>query len=100
MKKFFIFILVTTIMVVFSSCGESFDRTMKDFQSDYNGGLNRRVTVYDYDGQVIKSWEGKFDTQMGDTSGVPYVKFDMPDSTGRKHRVIIQGGIIVNEEIH
>jgi hypothetical protein len=36
---------------------------------------------------------------MGDTSGVPYVKFDIPDGTGRKVRVIVQGGIIINEEI-
>ncbi len=99
MKKFFIFILVSITMIVFSSCGESYERAIKDFKSDYTGGLNRRVTVYDYNGQVIKSWEGKFDTQMGDSSGVPYVKFDMPDSTGRKTRVIIQGGVIINEEL-
>lgn len=99
MKKFFIFILVSITMIVFSSCGESYERAIKDFKSDYNGGLNRRVTVYDYNGQVIKSWEGKFDTQMGDSSGVPYVKFDIPDSTGRKTRVIIQGGVIINEEL-
>jgi hypothetical protein len=36
---------------------------------------------------------------MGDTSGVPFVEFDRIDSTGRKVRVIIQGGIIINEEL-
>ena len=72
---------------------------IKDIESDYGGGLYRKITVYDYNGNVVQTWEGKFDTQMGDTSGVPYVKFDRIDSSGRKVRVIVQGGIIINEEI-
>ena len=72
---------------------------VKDIKSDYGGGLHRKVTVYDYNGNVVQTWEGKFDTQMGDTSGVPYVKFDRVDSTGKNVRVIVQGGIIINEEI-
>lgn len=99
MKTFIKFIFGALLIVAVSSCGESFDRKIKDFQSDYNGGLQRKVTVYDYNGNLIKTWEGKFDTQMGDTSGVPYVKFDIPDETGRKVRIIVQGGIIINEEI-
>ena len=99
MKKIFNFIFGAVLLVAVSSCGESYDRMIKDFKSDYHGGLQRKVTVYDYNGNLIKTWEGKFDTQMGDTSGVPYVKFDIPDGTGRKVRVIVQGGIIINEEI-
>ena len=99
MKTFIKFIFGAVLLVAVSSCSESFDRLAKDFSSDYGGGLNRKVTVYDYNGNLIKTWEGKFDTQMGDTSGVPYVKFDLPDSTGRKVRVIVQGGIIINEEL-
>ena len=98
MKTFIKFIIGAVLVVAVSSC-ESFYREVKDVQSDYRGGLNRRVTVYDYQGNAIKSWEGKFDTQMGDSSGVPYVKFDRTDSTGRKVRVLVQGGIIINEEI-
>ena len=87
------------MLVAISSCTESFERTIKDMKSDYGGGLYRRVTVYDYNGDIIKTWEGKFDTQMGDSAGTPYVKFDLPDSTGKKVRVMVQGGIIINEEI-
>ena len=97
--SFFKFAIVSLFAIVTSSCTESFDRMVKDMSSDYGGGLHRRVTVYDYNGEVIKSWTGKFDTQMGDSSGVPYVKFDIPDSTGRKVRVLVQGGIIINEEL-
>lgn len=99
MKTLIKFIFGAVLLIAVSSCTESFDRYAKDLKSDYGGGLNRRVTVYDYSGNVVQTWEGKFDTQMGDTSGVPYVKFDRRDSTGRKIRVIVQGGIIINEEI-
>lgn len=99
MKTFIKFIIGAVLLVAVTSCGESWDRTMKDFRSDYGGGLYRKVTVYDYNGNVIKTWKGRFDTQMGDSAGTPYVKFDIPDSTGRKVRVMVQGGIIINEEI-
>lgn len=98
MKTFIKFIIGAVLLLSIGSC-ESFERSVKDIQSDYGGGLNRRVTVYDYQGNIIKSWEGKFDTQMGDSEGTPYVKFDRTDSTGRKVRVLVQGGIIINEEI-
>lgn len=99
MKTFIKFIFGAIMLVAISSCTESFERTIKDMKSDYGGGLYRRVTVYDYNGDVIKIWEGKFDTQMGDSAGTPYVKFDRTDSTGKKVRVMVQGGIIINEEI-
>lgn len=99
MKTFIKFIFGAVLLVAVSSCTESFDRFTKDLQSDYGGGLNRKVSVYDYNGNLVKTWEGKFDTRMGDTSGVPFVEFDRIDSTGRKVRVIIQGGIIINEEL-
>jgi hypothetical protein len=99
MKTFIKFIFGAIMLVAISSCTESFERTIKDMKSDYGGGLYRRVTVYDYNGDIIKTWEGKFDTQMGDSAGTPYVKFDLPDSTGKKVRVMVQGGIIINEEI-
>jgi hypothetical protein len=99
MKTFIKFIFGAVLLVAVSSCSESFDRLAKDFESDFGGGLNRKITVYDYNGNLVKTWEGKFDTQMGNTSGVPYVEFDRPDSTGKKVRVIVQGGIIINEEL-
>ena len=102
MKTFIKFIIGAILVIAIGatiSCSESWERTVKDIRSDYGGGLYRRVTVYDYQGDTIKSWEGKFDIQMGDSSGVPYVKFDRNDSTGRKVRVLVQGGIIINEEI-
>ena len=60
MKSFFKFAIVVLFAIVTSSCTvcsctESWDRMVKDMSSDYGGGLHRRVTVYDYNGEVIKS---------------------------------------------
>lgn len=64
-------------------------RALKTQESSFNGGLNRKVTVYSYDGDVLGEWTGKFDVTENDQETF----FDID---GR--RVIIQGGIIINEE--
>lgn len=72
-------------------CGcASCSREMKSISSDVNGGLERTVTLYDYNGKEIKSWHGKFDIESNDQE----IFFD--DEQGR--RVIIQGGIVMSEE--
>lgn len=89
MKK--IIILIIAIMA-FCSCTESTQRAMKSLSSDWNGGLYRRVEVYDYSGNKLREYEGKFDVEE---TSFDYIYFD--DQDGR--RVIIHGGIIINEEI-
>ena len=90
MKKKLIIAAAVTAFVSITGCTESFDREVKSFSSNWNGGLNRTVTVYDYNGGKIKSWSGKFDVSESENE----VYFD--DSDGK--RVIIHGGIVVNEE--
>lgn len=89
MKKL---VLVALVLLALSSCTESTQRSIKSIKSDWTGGLNRKVEVYDYNGGLIKSWEGKFDVKETDQNSV---YFD--DADGK--RVIISGGIIINEEI-
>lgn len=84
--------LVALALLALSSCTESQQRNLKSVKSNWTGGLNRKVEVYDYNGGLIKSWEGKFDVRETDQNSV---YFD--DAYGR--RVIISGGIIINEEI-
>lgn len=50
----------------------------------------RTVTVYDYNGQEIESWSGKFEVYQNK----PSVYFD----TEEGKRVIINGGIIICED--
>lgn len=68
---------------------ESGKRALKEQESDLNGGLNRTVTLYSYDGEEIRSWTGKFDVSSSETE----TYFDIDGK-----RVIIHGGIVVNEE--
>ena len=90
--------LLITFIVILAMLGgfmfyyhrtESGQRAFKTQQSNFDGGLNRTVTVYSYSGDEIRSWTGKFDVTENDQE----TYFDID---GR--RVIIQGGIIINEE--
>lgn len=67
-----------------------FQRLWKSIKSDWGNGLYRTVTVYDYNGKAIKSWTGKFDVSSSEAE----TWFD--DENGK--RVIIHGGIVVNQE--
>lgn len=52
----------------------------------------RTVTVYDYNGQEIESWSGKFDVYLKKPTNSVY--FDTEDGK----RVFINGGIIICED--
>lgn len=82
-----IIIGLAAIYLIHSQSGQ---RALKSFSSNVGGGLNRTVTVYDYNGEVVKQWEGKFDIQEDNQE----IYFD--DQDGK--RVIIQGGIVISEE--
>lgn len=90
MKKLVVLSAVCAALL-FTGC-ESCSREMKSLRSDVNGGLNRTIFVYDYSGKLIKSWTGKFDVAENPNKNQVY--FD--DQNGK--RVIIDGGIIINEE--
>ena len=88
MKK--IIVGVVSIVMALSMVGcASTSREIKSTVSDWTGGLDRTVTVYDYNGEAIKSWTGHFDVSESENE----VYFDL---NGK--RVIIHGGIIINEE--
>lgn len=89
----FVAALVVSVLTIVIVCGltgcSSCRRSLKSSTSDISGGLNRTVTLYDNTGKEIKSWHGKIDLESNDQE----VFFDL---NGK--RVIIQGGIVVNEE--
>ena len=87
-KKIAVFALLATMALALTGCA-SWSRAWKSFGSDVAGGLNRTVTVYSYDGDVLGQWSGKFD-----------VSDSVSETFFAAHRqpVIIQGGIIINEE--
>ena len=52
----------------------------------------RTVTVYDYNGQEIESWSGKFDVYLKKPTNSVYF------NTEEGKRVFINGGIIICED--
>ena len=93
MKK--IMIIAVTICVVllggvFVFNTASIQRKIKSWRSEIDGGLERTVTVYDYTGKEIRHWTGKFDVSESESE----TYFD--DEDGK--RVVIHGGIVINEE--
>ena len=71
---------------------ESGQRMIKDFQSNFTGGLERTVTVYDMEGDVIKEYSGKFDVEYDSNR----IKFD--DENGKRHVVYYTTGTVVIDE--
>ena len=59
------------LIYVFSP--SSFKRKVKDVESNWTGGLNRHLTVYTADGNILAQYDGKIDLEQNE-SGV--VKFD------------------------
>lgn len=89
MKKL---ITVLAVIALCTSCTESFQRTVKSVKSDWTGGLKREVIVYDYMGDTLAVYRGKFDVQESPDGNTVY--FDL---NGK--RTIIHGGILVNQEL-
>lgn len=89
-------IIAVTICVILLGCvfvffnTSSIQRQMKSLRSDIGGGLERTVTVYDYNGKEIRHWTGRFDVSESENE----TYFD--DENGK--RVVIHGGITINEE--
>ena len=90
MKKYIVIIAMVAVLILACTGCASWQREIKSIKSDMGNGLNRTVTVYDYNGKKIQSWTGKFDVSASENE----VYFD--DSNGK--RVIIHGGIVINEE--
>lgn len=68
------------ISLAICSCSESCGRFCKDCTSDYGGGLNRTVKVYDLNGNLVAEYSGRFDIETNQDS---YILWD--DELGKRH---------------
>lgn len=90
MKKRIIVMAVCALSVmIMTGCGASWDRTMKDISSNYGGGLDRTVTVYDMQGEPIREYTGKIDVEANEGK----VLFDLDG----KRTIIYNATVIVQE---
>ena len=72
---------------------ESGRRALKDQQSNLSGGIERTVSVYDVNGQLIKEYSGKFDIE---TDRESYILFD--DEDGNRHMIYYTTVTIIVDE--
>ena len=100
-KGFAIGGLIVTVIVTIGICAgliwwlygtESGARAIKDTESNVKGGIERIVTVYDIDGEIIQQYEGKFDVSYD----ADRIKFD--DENGKRHIIYYTTGTVIIDE--
>lgn len=77
----------------YRSNSEAGRRALKDQQANLRGGIERTVTVYDIDGEIIEQYSGKFDIE---TDRQSYILFD--DEQGKRHIIYYTTGTIIVDE--
>lgn len=68
-------------------------RARKSQDSNFNGGITRRVRVYDMDGDILEEYEGKFDVDYGSER----ILFD--DENNMRHVIYYKSGTVIVDEI-
>ena len=68
-------------------------RAYKTQQSNFGGGIERKVTVYDIEGDVIAEYRGKFDVEYDNDR----ILFD--DENGMRHIIYYPTGNVIIDEI-
>lgn len=88
--KYFIACAAVAAAVSTMSGCTLFESAMKDFESDTKG-IDRVVTLYDYEGEQIAEWEGNMRLETATPGEVSFI------IDGK--RTVIEGGIAVIQEI-
>ena len=91
-------VIITALMIIVYCWGlvhtEGGKRTVKDFKSNFSGGIHRQVKVYDVNGRLIEEYEGTFDME---TNHDNYILFD--DENGLRHIIYFTTGTIIVDEL-
>ena len=72
---------------------EAGKRAIKTQQSNFGGGIERRITVYDVEGDVIAKYEGRFDIEYDDDR----ILFD--DEEGLRQIIYYPTGNVIVDEV-
>ena len=65
-QTFVIVIILITILLGLTGCS-SWDSSLKDFESEVKGGLNRKVKVYSQTGELLAEYEGKINIEYDES---------------------------------
>lgn len=72
-------------------------RALKTQRSELGDGLQRELTIYDMQGDVIAHYEGKFDIDVSSEQSGQRIVFD--DEQGIRHVIYPGGGIVIVNEV-
>lgn len=90
-------ILISAIMWLcvawYYNSTEAGKRARKSQDSNFNGGITRRVRVYDMDGDILEEYKGKFDVDYGSER----ILFD--DENNMRHVIYYKSGTVIVDEI-
>ncbi len=65
MKKIMSVIMVVLGLATLTGC-ETWERMKKEWSSNTDGGLDRKMIIYSEGGEVLAEYEGKFDISYSD----------------------------------
>ena len=89
-KRFLCAAMMVAVVFGATGCTEDMQRSVKTAKSNLTGGLERKITAYDYNGNELYTYTGKVDIETNDNK----VLFD----TEEGKRVILYNAIVVTEE--
>lgn len=79
-------------MLIFAFNGASFQRTLKSFKSNYTGGLYRTVSVYDYNGNLLREY-GPAMIDISESENETFFDYN-------GQRIVIHNAIVIVEEVN
>ena len=85
--------IILGFMLWYFGSTEKGKRAMKSQESNFNGGIERTVKVYDIKGEIIAEYEGKFDVDYNESR----IIFD--DENGKRHIIYYNTATVVIDEI-
>ena len=90
-----IIIIVVALVVgllVLTFNGAGFQRTLKSWRSNYTGGLYRVVSVYDYNGNLLREY-GPAMIDISESENETFFDYN-------GNRIVIHNAIVIVEEVN
>lgn len=96
MNKSIIYSIIIAVvllgLLIFMFSGAGFQRTLKSFKSNYTGGLYRIVSVYDYNGNLLREY-GPAMIDISESENETFFDYN-------GNRVVIHNAIVIVEEVN
>lgn len=85
-----IILVIGLLVLMFNGAG--FQRTLKSFKSNYTGGLYRTVSVYDYNGNLLREY-GPAMIDISESENETFFDYN-------GQRIVIHNAIVIVEEVN